>query len=197
MMSDLESRPKMLLHVCCGPCAAPVLRVLQDRFALTAYYYNPNIHPEDEYERRASGMLDIAAQERIPLILAPYRTEEWNELVRGHEGDQEGGARCEICFRARLERTAKLAADHRFDWCATTLSISPHKNADCINAIGRDVAAKHGINWYEADFKQDGGFEESVRLSREAGLYRQDYCGCVYSLNERDQRRASRSGPTP
>lgn len=192
--SEPEPKPQMLLHVCCAPCSAHVIRVLQERFALTAYYYNPNIHPQEEYRRRASELLHVAGRMQVPLIIAPYRPEEWEALVAGHEADHEGGARCEICFRSRLERAARLAADHRHAWLATTLTISVHKDAECINRVGRELAAKYGVSWYEADFKKDGGFDESVRLSKQLGLYRQDYCGCIFSLQERERRRADRSG---
>jgi len=155
---------------------------------VAGHFYNPNIHPEDEYQRRISEMEGYARSIGLPLLVSQYDSERWREAVRGLENEPEGGRRCLVCYRLRLEETAALARREGFTHFTTTLSISPHKRADAINAIGRDVAARFGLSFYAADFKKKDGFTKSLRLSGEAGLYRQGYCGCEFSLSERGRR---------
>jgi predicted adenine nucleotide alpha hydrolase (AANH) superfamily ATPase len=169
-----------------------VIQVLQERFQVAGHFYNPNIHPEEEFRRRAAEMEGYAQEIGLPLLVSSYDTWRWREAVRGLEGEPEGGLRCLACYRLRLEETAALAKKRGFTHFTTTLSISPHKRADAINAIGQEVASRHGLEFYAADFKKKDGFTKSLRLSREAGLYRQDYCGCEFSLRETGPRNRER-----
>ncbi|MEW5767680.1 MAG: epoxyqueuosine reductase QueH [bacterium] len=176
-------RPKLLLHVCCAPCAAYVIGQLSQEFEIGAYFYNPNIHPKEEYDLRWEAMekLTQALQVSFELAGGKYDPERWLEAVKGLEAEPEGGARCQVCYRFRLEEAAKLAKEKGGDWLATTLTISPHKRAEVINPMGQEVAEQFGLRFYQADFKKKDGFKISCRLSRELKLYRQSYCGCVFS----------------
>lgn len=179
---------RLLLHLCCAPCSTQVVRALKDQFQVTGHFYNPNIHPEDEYRRRAAEMESYASTIGLPLVISHYETARWREAVRGLEGEPEGGARCLVCYRLRLQETATVAQREGFTHFTTTLSISPHKRAEAINGIGMEIGSIYGVEFYAADFKKKDGFTASLRLSREAGLYRQDYCGCEFSLREREKR---------
>lgn len=182
--------PKLFIHSCCAPCSSYVLEYLSEYFAITVFYYNPNIYPETEYVRR------VKEQERLissmPLkypvlfVEGEYAPGKYYDLVKGHEKDPEGGDRCFLCYRIRLEETAKMAKEGGYDYFTTTLSISPHKNAAKLNEIGNEVGALYGISFLPSDFKKRGGYQRSIQLSREYGLYRQDYCGCVFSKNSRE-----------
>jgi len=184
--------PRLLLHLCCAPCSTHVVQVLCEQFDVAGHFYNPNIHPEEEYRRRAAEMEGYAQRVGLPLLTSSYDVQPWREAVRGLEDEPEGGARCLVCYRLRLEATGALARQQGFTHFTTTLSISPHKRADPINAAGREVAGRYGLEFYAADFKKKDGFTVSLRLSREAGLYRQDYCGCEFSLKERGTRNKER-----
>ncbi|MDO8690217.1 MAG: epoxyqueuosine reductase QueH [Dehalococcoidia bacterium] len=183
------TRPRLLLHICCAPCSTHVVQALKGQFDLTGHFYNPNIHPEAEYLRRAAEIEGYSGRIGLPLLVSRYDPGLWREAVRGLEDEPEGGERCLVCYRLRLERTASLARGAGFTHFTTSLSVSPHKRADAINAVGREVASRHRLEFYAADFKKKDGFTQSLRLSREAGLYRQNYCGCVYSLEERERRK--------
>lgn len=178
-------RPRLLLHSCCAPCSSAVLERLNAAFDIAVYYFNPNIDPAEEFERRAAEQARLAEAlphaGRIEVIRGAYDPARFYDAVRGHEDDPEGGARCAICFRLRLEATARLAAERGDDYFATTLSISPLKDAQCLNAIGLALGAQTGVNWLPADFKKKNGYKRSCELSALYGLYRQDYCGCVFS----------------
>jgi len=182
----------MLLHICCAPCSTHVIDTLKADYDLDGYFYNPNIHPESEYKLREKEIERYAGSNNMRLIHEEYDAERWFELTKGMDDLPEGDKRCEICFKMRLERTAKYANEHGYDIIATTLSISPHKNAQKINEVGSKIAEKHGIRFLEADFKKKGGFEKSIQLSKKFGLYRQSYCGCVYSKREAEKRASSR-----
>lgn len=171
---------KVLLHICCGICAASVVeRLMCEGHKVTGFFYNPNIHPRDEYKKRFEAAEAVAHKLEIELIEAHYEREKWFELVKGKEYTEEGGERCESCFKMRLEKTCEYLRKNMFDSFTTTLTVSPLKNALCINAIGRSIGDEKFIS---ADFKKRGGFERSNELAREWHLYRQNYCGCVYSL---------------
>lgn len=174
-------RPTMLLHTCCAPCSTHVLEMLKEFFELTLYFYDPNIHPREEYEVRRDEMKDYAEKGLIPFIEGPYDVNRWFDLVKSREDDKEGGERCFLCYEIRLRESARFAKMHGFEYFGTVLSISPHKRAYTINSIGLSLAEEFGIKFLEADFKKKDGFKRSIDLSREYGLYRQDYCGCVYS----------------
>ncbi len=176
-----SQKPTMLLHVCCAPCSTAVIERLKDRFDITGYFYDPNIHPEKEYHRRLDEAKIFYREIGITLIEAPYDLERWFSLTDGMKDEPEGGKRCEICYDIRLNKAAGFARENNFDIFATVLSISPHKKAEKINNIGRSIAEKYGIKFYEADFKKKDGFKRSLELSKEYNLYRQNYCGCIYS----------------
>ncbi|MBN2415738.1 epoxyqueuosine reductase QueH [bacterium] len=181
---ETERTPSLLLQACCAPCTTHPYRLLSERYRVTVYFYNPNIHPAAEYEKRLRELERFAGRRRFPLITGPYDAGRWFELTRGLEEEPEGGRRCPICYRMRLEETARLAAERGFDLFTTALSVSPHKNAAAINRIGREIAVESGVPFLEADFKKKEGFKISCGISREEGFYRQHYCGCRYSIRE-------------
>jgi len=185
---------RMLLHICCAPCSTYVIEVLKPIYEVTGFFYNPNIHPRGQYKLRLEEMVRYAKIAGINLIIGEYDVKRWFELVKGLEDEPEGGERCLVCYRMRLERTAQYAVDHGFDIITTTLSISPHKKADRINSIGTEVADKYGVEFLQADFKKKGGFQKSVIMSKRYNLYRQNYCGCIFSLREAERRRKRRKG---
>jgi len=173
--------PRMLLHTCCAPCSAHVLDLLRDVFKLTLYFYDPNIHPREEYEKRRDEMRAYAEKSSIDFVEGPYDVKRWFEMTAGHGDEKEGGGRCFVCYEMRLREAASFARYGGFDYFATVLSISPHKKAEKINEIGISLAKEYGIRFLEADFKKKDGFKKSIALTKEHGLYRQDYCGCLYS----------------
>jgi predicted adenine nucleotide alpha hydrolase (AANH) superfamily ATPase len=177
----------LLLHVCCAPCSPHVFRVLNEAHNVSLFFYNPNIQPEKEYKIREAEIIRFAARSGIELILGEYDRGGWNEAVRGHEDEPEGGARCVLCYRYRLERTAREAERLNIGIIATTLSVSPHKNAQLINYEGARAADRAGRRFLEADFKKKDGYRISCELSKEYGFFRQNYCGCVFSRKDRRQ----------
>ncbi len=187
-ISSLESTPSLLLHSCCGPCSSYVLEVLSQFFNVTVAYYNPNIYPEDEYFKRLSEQRKII--EKMPfknpvkLMECEYDEQEFLTAAKGYENEREGGARCEKCFLLRMGKTARLAKENGFDFFTTTLSVSPHKNAPMLNKIGEELEKEYGVKFLYADFKKKDGYKRSITLSKEYDLYRQDYCGCRFSLTE-------------
>ena len=191
-------KPRLLLQSCCGPCSSYVLEYLTRYFRVTVLYYNPNIQPREEYDKRLHWQREILAQlptpEAVDMLECSYDGARYTEAVRGLEREPEGGARCTVCFRLRLEETAKQAAAGGFDFFGTTLTVSPHKNAALINAIGQDAADKYGVRWLPSDFKKRGGYLASIRLSRTYGLYRQNYCGCKFSLSAEAQPEENEKG---
>lgn len=178
--------PKLLLHSCCAPCSSYVLEYLSDYFEITVFYYNPNIYPESEYTKRILEQQTLIGEMRmkypVSFIAGTYDREAFYELAEGLEHLREGGERCLRCYELRLAETAKLARETDMDYFATTLSISPLKNADRLNEIGIKLGAKYGIEYLQSDFKKKNGYKRSIELSKEFGLYRQDYCGCEYSM---------------
>lgn len=178
------ARPRLLLHACCAPCSSSVLEVLEAHFAVTILYDNPNIWPEAEYRRRLEELrrfLEVSGRQGIPLVATEYRPETFYEAVRGLEAEPERGGRCTVCYRLRMEQAAAYAAANGYEWFCTTLSLSPHKDAERINAIGEQLAARYGVRHLPSEFKKRDGYKRSLELSREYGLYRQDYCGCEFS----------------
>ena len=192
----LGVRPSLLLHVCCAVCASSVLEVLYEHFAITIAYYNPNITEEREYRYRFSELQRYVSERgmtAIRFIEVAYDPEAFFERVRGREEDREGGARCALCFDQRLRYTAALARDGGFDYFATTLTVSPLKNAELINAVGERVAREVGAVYLPSDFKKKNGYLRSITLSKEYNLYRQNFCGCVFSRREAQLRDAEKS----
>ena len=178
-------KPRLLLHACCGPCASSVLEYLTPLFDVTVYFYNPNILPKEEFIKRENALKDVIAHfDGVKLIIPEQDEIEYISYVKGHKNDREGGARCSLCFTLRLEKTAEFLKIHsdEFDFFATTLTVSPHKNAPLINQIGNDVANKIGVKYLSSDFKKRDGYLRSTVLCREWGIYRQVYCGCISDL---------------
>ena len=186
-----ERRPRVLLHVCCGPCSSAVLEYLTKHFELTLLWYNPNIYPESEFEKRRETLQklvrDMGLAERVNILLEPRRSEEYAARVIGLENEPEGGKRCTECFRLRLEETAKLAAERGFDYFCTTLTLSRHKDAVRINTLAEEIAAKTGAHWLPSDFKKPDGENRSIELCERYNVYRKIYCRCEYSLKKREE----------
>lgn len=180
--------PTLLLHACCAPCASYVLEYLAEHFSITLLFYNPNIQPETEYLTRLAELerLRTLLPVKHPVSLLPcaYDSSVFDTLARGLELEPERGARCPKCFEARLGMAARLAKEHGFDYFTTTLSVSPHKNADTLHEIGTRLATEFGVSYLPADFKKRGGYLRSIALSKEYNLYRQNYCGCKFSKTE-------------
>jgi hypothetical protein len=172
-----DGKKRLLLHACCAPCASWPLEALSSRLEITVYYYNPNIMPLEEYEKRL-GQFDKLRRYPFRLVAKPWDNGAFLAAVRGREGDPEGGGRCSLCFRLRLESTARRAKEEGFSFFATTLTVSPHKNAEIINTIGAELGEKWGVPWLYSDFKKREGYKRSIELCRELDIYRQNYCGC-------------------
>lgn len=182
---SLNKRPTLLLHSCCAPCSSYVLEYLSKYFKITVFYYNPNISSLEEYEKRKEEQKRFINEcnfsDDIEFIEGDYDNERYEEVISGLEHEKEGGSRCKKCYFLRLEETAKCAKDNNFDYFSTTLSISPYKNAQVLNEIGKELSDKYGISYLYSDFKKKNGYKRSIELSAIFKLYRQDYCGCVYS----------------
>ena len=180
----------VLLHSCCAPCSSAILEwLLQHDYAPTIFYFNPNIFPQEEYLVRKNECQRYAAKLGVPFVDGDYDHALWREAVKGLEKIPEGGERCFACFALRLKEAARLAAEKGFDFFTTTLTISPLKNAAKINEIGQQCAEESGVVWLPTDFKKKEGYKRSIELSAEYGLYRQDYCGCVFSRREREEQK--------
>ena len=190
-------RPKLVLHACCAPCSSYVLEYLSSYFEITLFFYNPNIDPPEEYERRLAELRRFCAEapfaQQVTFLEAPYDPESFSRAAQGLEHVPEGGVRCQNCFRLRLTRTALAAQSLGADYFTTTLSISPHKNAQLLNQIGLELAQTYGVPYLCSDFKKKEGYKRSIALSQAYGLYRQDYCGCRFSR----QAAAARRAPEP
>ena len=214
-----QSAPTLFLHSCCAPCSSYVLEYLRRYFRITVFYYNPNISMEEEYRKRVAEQRRLiavynaevfgedaparsdslqAGQKQngkksgyfIEVIEGDYEPESFYEIARGLEQCPEGGERCFACYELRLRETAKRTQAGGYDYFGTTLTISPLKNAEKLNEIGEQLAEEYGIRWLPSDFKKKGGYQRSIELSREYDLYRQDYCGCIYSKEERERQRS-------
>lgn len=176
------SSKNILVHTCCAPCSTYSFeKLIFDNFIPVSFFYNPNIFPEKEYNRRRDELIRFAGLKNYKLIIKENSPEVWLEAINGLEEEKEGGKRCEICFRLRLEKTALYAKENDFDGFTTTLTISPHKNSAIINQIGKELSEKHGIYFLEENFKKDEGFKKSLEISKEYNLFRQTYCGCIFS----------------
>lgn len=190
--------PSLLLHSCCAPCSSYCLEYLSNYFRITVFYYNPNIYPEEEYEKRVAEqkrLIDaLPVKHKIEFISGAFEKERFYEAVKGYEDCPEGGERCFRCYELRLEKTALLAKELGRDYFTTTLSISPLKNAEKLNEIGEKLAEKYGIRHLSSDFKKKNGYKRSVELSAEYEMYRQYYCGCVYSKIQRDKEIEEKRG---
>lgn len=189
--------PKILLHSCCAPCSSHVISVLTNYFDITILYYNPNIEPQEEYEKRKQEEIKFINEypniNKLNIIDCDYENNLFKDISKGLEEEKEGGARCIKCYYQRLEKTAKIAKELGYDYFATTLTVSPLKNSQKLNEIGLKLQEKYKINYLVSDFKKKDGYKHSIELSANYNLYRQDYCGCIYSKKQREQERQQKS----
>lgn len=173
---------KFLLHTCCAPCSIAIIDELKNQFALTIFFYNPNIYPETEYIKRKNEVIKICQEWGVPMVDMDYEAEKWRETVaRGFENEPEGGKRCERCFKFRLAKAAKYAAENNFTYFGSSLTSGRNKKAEIINPLGQALAEHYGLKFFAADWKRDGRQEKGRKMAEERGIYRQDYCGCVHS----------------
>ena len=175
-------KKKLLIHVCCAPCATQVINELKEEYNITLYFFNPNIHPLGEYAARYKSMEILSKELGIDLIEEEFEPELWLELIKGYEEEPEGGRRCLLCFDMRMRKTARFAKENGFDLFTTTLTISPHKDSKKIIKTGKSIEEEFDIPFLARDFENDEGFKKSIELSNKYGLYRQRYCGCFYSV---------------
>ncbi len=185
ILSKLNKRGKILLHSCCGPCSSYVISYLSKYFDITVLYYNPNIYPKEEYLKRKEEQIrlinEIDTDGYVDIMDCDYDNDKYEEKIRGLENEPERGRRCWVCYKMRMEKTALLASSNNYDYFCTTLSVSPYKNADWINEIGKELEDIYDVKWLYSDFKKKDGYKKSILLSSKYNLYRQDYCGCEYS----------------
>ncbi len=179
-ISSFGSKPKLLLHCCCAPCSSAVIEKLKEYFEITYLFFNPNIYPIDEYKLRKEQFKKL----NVNVIDLGYDHNEFLNLIKGKEDEKEGGIRCNICIAMRLEKTFLYAKNNNFDIVTTTLSISPHKNAEFINITGENLQKKYGIKYLHADFKKENGFLRSTQIAKQVNMYRQNYCGCEFSAKQ-------------
>lgn len=187
ILNSLKEKKRIILHSCCGPCSSYVISYLTNYFDITILYYNPNIYPYEEYIKRKNEQIKIIKElnninkNNIDIMDCDYDNDEYEKKIKGLENEPEKGKRCEICYQMRIEKTAILGKKNNYDYFCTTLSVSPYKNATLINEIGKKLEEKYNINWLYSDFKKKDGYKKSIILSEKYNLYRQNYCGCVYS----------------
>ena len=194
-VSSLKERKKLLMHACCAPCSSAVLERVAPFFDITLYFYNPNITDRGEYEKRLSELfrfVDTVYGKEIKVVDGGYSPEVFFRSTEGLEREKEGGARCAVCYRERLYKSAEYAKANGFDYFCTTLSVSPYKDAEKLNAIGGGIADGSGVKYLFSDFKKGQGYVRSIELSKQYGLYRQNYCGCVFSEEQSKNKSISR-----
>ncbi|MDY5996425.1 MAG: epoxyqueuosine reductase QueH [Bacilli bacterium] len=185
ILNNLDGKKKLLLHSCCGPCSSYVISYLTNYFDITILYYNPNIYPYDEYLKRKQEQIklinEIDCSNNLDIMDCDYDNDLYEKCIIGLENEPERGNRCMVCYNLRMEKTAKMAKECNYDYFCTTLSVSPYKNSEWINKIGEKLQNKYNVNWLYSDFKKKDGYKQSILLSKKYNLYRQDYCGCIYS----------------
>ena len=186
-----QKTPRVLLHSCCGPCSSSVLEYITQYFDVTLLWYNPNLYPKEEFDRRFKTQVELIEKmglaDKVNILAEPWKSEDYYRRVKGLENEPEGGKRCAECFRLRLLETARLAKHYGYDYFCTTLTLSRHKDAVLINTIGEEIAGAVGVSWLPSDFKKRNGENRSIELSEQYGLYRQLYCGCEFSLRKREE----------
>lgn len=192
MIQNLKSTPTLLLHSCCAPCSSYVLNYLSKHFKITVLYYNPNISPKEEYEKRKQEQIrliqEMPFENKVDIMDCDYDNDQFETLVKGLEEEREGGSRCFRCYRLRLEKTALLASQNHYDYFGTTLTVSPYKNSQKLNEIGYDLEQIYHILYLYSDFKKKEGYKKSIEFSKIYHLYRQNYCGCVYSKKQSENK---------
>ena len=199
VLSELKktgAKPALLMHACCAPCSSACLERLKDFFDITVYYYNPNIDSVEEYAKRSAEQERLCNALGVDFVAESYAPEEFYAVAKGLEDAPEGGARCEKCFYLRLKKTAEKAEEKGFEYFTTTLTLSPLKNAALLNEIGERIASETGVTWLPSDFKKKGGYLRSIELSKEYGLYRQNYCGCIFSKSAAGSEQLKNQNPT-
>ena len=187
IINSLDNVPKLLLHSCCAPCSSAVIERLSPFFDITIIYYNPNIEPKEEYEKRKNEQLRLLKELNIDYFDIDYLNQEYHEKVKGYENEPENGKRCPLCYELRMAKTAQIAKDNNFDFFGTTLTVSPHKPSAIINEIGLKLEKEYQVRYLVSDFKKEDGYKRSIELSKEYNLYRQDYCGCLYSRRNNNE----------
>ena len=191
IIENLNYIPNLLLHSCCAPCSSYCIEYLSNYFNITIYYYNPNISPIEEYEKRKNEQIkfinEFKTTNKLNIIDSDYNYDDFLNVINGLENEPEGGSRCNKCYLLRMDKTAKKASDLKYDYFATTLTVSPYKNSKKINEIGYLLEKKYKIKYLPSDFKKKNGYKRSIELSKEYNLYRQNYCGCVFSKMEREK----------
>ena len=190
-LNNLDGKKKLLLHSCCAPCSSHVISYLTNFFDITIFYYNPNISPKSEYNKRKKEQIrlikEIDKTNKVDIIDCDYDNDIYEERIKGYENEPERGSRCTICFDLRLSRTVEMAKHLNYDYFCSTLSVSPYKNSKLINEIGSKLGKEYGVTWLYSDFKKENGYKHSIELSHKYNLYRQDYCGCKYSVRNKVQ----------
>ena len=184
-LSKIKEPKKLLLHSCCAPCSSHVITYLTKYFDITIFYYNPNISPKEEYDKRKEEQIrlinELKTENKLDIIDCDYDNDLYEKSIKGLENCPERGDRCTVCFKLRLDKTAKIAKELNYDYFCSTLSVSPYKNSKLINEIGKEMEQKYNIKWLYSDFKKEDGYKKSIELSKKYNLYRQDYCGCDFS----------------
>ncbi len=188
-LENLNGKKRLLLHSCCAPCSSHVISYLTNFFDITIFYYNPNISPKSEYDKRKEEQIrlikEIDKTNKIDIIDCDYDNDIYESRIKGYEDCPERGSRCTICFDLRLSKTAQMAKELNYDYFCSTLTVSPYKNSKLLNEIGKQMEEKYGITWLYSDFKKENGYKHSIELSKKYNLYRQDYCGCKYSVRNK------------
>ena len=189
IINNLKDKPKLLLHACCGVCSSSVLERLYPFFDITVLYYNPNIYPIEEYNKRLNVQKEIIEKMnfKINLLEIGYNNEDFEKISKGLENEKEGGIRCTKCFHLKIEKTVQIAKKNHFDYFTTTLSVSPYKDSQRLNKIGEVLSKEYNVKYLYSDFKKKEGYKRSNELAKKYDLYRQHYCGCEYSLNEANE----------
>lgn len=191
-LKNITPNKSILLHSCCAPCSSYVITFLAPYFNITILYYNPNIFPKNEYLKRKEEQIrlinSLKTPNKVDILDCDYDNEIYEKQIKGYENCPERGARCTICFKLRLEKTAELAKKNNYDYFCSTLTVSPYKNAKLINEIGNELAKKYQIKCLYSDFKKNDGYKKSIELSKKYNLYRQNYCGCIYSKKEQEEK---------
>ncbi len=188
IIKNQNGKKKLLLHSCCGPCSSYVLDYLHNYFDITVLFYNPNIYPYDEYNKRLKEqvkLLNLAYKDEIKIMDCSYDHDDYLKYIKGLEEEKEGGKRCHLCYLYRMEKVANIAKDNHFDYFTTTLTVSPYKNSKVLNEIGKSLEDKYKIKYLYSDFKKKDGYKKSIELSKKYDLYRQNYCGCEFSIYDK------------